>query len=707
MVGGAYEDQSLLRGGENAVLHPISGGGRVEPPIQILEEELVTGIEPAELEGFKAALAGLDISGNLDVAGGFASLAESYSITMKGYWRRYKKDGTSAAESIKHMTLNNCGIRPKGMLDDLRGQAGFDRLAFFVPREAESIIIMPKVGGDIPTFYMCLKYIEELYAALEKDNAAGSVVKRNPDNTVILFPPPFYPDDTQKDLIKRMAMKIYQLTQGAAAKFRNIFVMPQPTIRNKFVGCALSEGRNVNTPLLNMLEPTYVIYPYMRMIAEKPVLDTTGEPTPIRYGGILFSAAGEGEMDLPASNLPTRIAAVSDLTRELKSEDIRKGNIKSIAIVPNTAAEDAELHRLYRTLHVPLFGTKSELKGGYVRTYSLITQRASKEQQEKKDAIRTSNTFLPTDDEELDIVNIKYIRVPLGPNVFLFRLPTDENEVKNDWRELKFTKDEARFLNELKLRKDILGAVFPGETVKDMSGKETKKVWEDRLTDFLVQIVQSKCFSDERLLTRSECMGAREFVHAVFNWFVLHDERISKLVEDEEKDKKRDLEFRMKVARTEAEEEAERLKKEREGLQEELDRIKKTAELYGVNLSIDINDLKKNPFKDTVTGANDAPLKSKGVIASFRESKEGSAQQQGGAVTPLGKPIVEILNEADNAEKKPRKFGIEITVLKKKTGIYGVGELIFELKPGEDEVDAAKRAVEAIAKEYPGWEFMV
>lgn len=125
--------------------------------------------------------------------------------------------------------------------------------------------------------------------------------------------------------------------------------------------------------------------------------------------------------------------------------------------------------------------------------------------------------------------DILVFQVPLGADLYGVRIPSvllqgTGNSVMTDWQGGKYTQGEADFLHALNLRPSMMPEIFPDVT----------KPWEHRVAEFLKSISVSQCFKEETLLTSRECYSARQFVNAVYNYFMLNDDRIKSLYADED-----------------------------------------------------------------------------------------------------------------------------------------------------------------------------
>jgi hypothetical protein len=125
--------------------------------------------------------------------------------------------------------------------------------------------------------------------------------------------------------------------------------------------------------------------------------------------------------------------------------------------------------------------------------------------------------------------DILVFQVPLGAELYGIRIPSvllqdTGNSVIANWHEGKYTQGEADFLHALNLRPSMMPEIFPDVT----------KPWEHHVADFLKSVSVSQCFKEETLLTSRECQTARHFVNAVYNYFMLNDDRIRSLYAEED-----------------------------------------------------------------------------------------------------------------------------------------------------------------------------
>jgi hypothetical protein len=278
-----------------------------------------------------------------------------------------------------------------------------------------------------------------------------------------------------------------------------------------------------------------------------------------------------------------------------------------------------------------------------------------------------ADMFRGASEDELELDDVMYTRVPLDGRIYSFRIPGPSAPgVLEDWRALRFTGDEADFLNQLQLTPSLLEEIFKGDT----SGVGPTA----KLASFMQTMAHGRCFTDERLLTASECQEARDFVNRVYNYYLMHDERLEELREEEEAAKKRAARFRLQTAegRMRDAEAAER--EARFDAERALERVRQNAKLSGIDIERPTEDYSKNPIA---------------------EGKIRNHVARGDTVM-----------EPSESLRTKGEFSMQVIVFKRETGEYWIGTVDYRVAEGEDPADKAKQLLDALNKEYPGYYVM-
>lgn len=476
-----------------------------------------------------------------DLTPKLATMVEEYIGNILPLWKRYNTSTQKTDEASKIITGEKCILPTKGPYSDTRGQPGFDRLAVILNEIVSTIVVYPPVKGDPALFQAIL------------DNIYENKYQEKSD-VVILFAPPFYSTstlDTNKNILANYIHFI--MSKETVAK---VHILTQSTDANKMIGCQLySDKDKPNKPLVNMLEPSYVIYPFTRTIDDTMV------------GSILFSASSENEVNLPASNI-RQMSAVSSY--------FSAGQRGSLAYPPDITTEDHFINKMTPPFVYRFYGPKAETFNNNV----LIIKLKGKDQSNAigKYSIEY-NTFVGMDEDYLAIDGVAFESVSLLDMPYSIRKPTPE--VRNDWRKYKFTTDEANLLNKLQIRPGMLNEpVFGGDG-------------PGMLVGFLTNLINSKCYTDKELLTKEECSISEDFIDRVYSYLLENDIRIEEGIESR---KNKEISAEAEAKRAADAELRIKLSEEETAMYKEL--LKRLRERFGLDDSVTDESLLKDPYED-------------------------------------------------------------------------------------------------------------
>jgi hypothetical protein len=652
-----FENQSLLRGGETAAIHPVQGGGAgtaVTTPITIVKGEKALTIPTKEDPAFIAFNEVLEESMKQ-----LATYSGPYILTQRdSVWKRYSPNEPNAVERPRILTTDNCATPSSGRLDDEKGEAGFDRLAMVLPKATEEILLFPPVRSSRRAFYACLEYLKSIKMLDDAGNMEGPVAKGSVvggAKKVIVFAPPFFIFDSKGDISNYIMTnrKLMAHFMKLKAQYPHMYILTQSSHMNKMIGNCIASAAST-TPLLNMLEPTYLLYPYARVQEEfDPADPFTMLKTPV--GGVVLSAAGANEALVPASNLPSRLASPSAY--------IQKGQRGSLAYLPNPKQEDKEINPFYKSLKLRFYGQGAEtMLPTEIRRFIVQPSPAESAMDELAEQV---DIFKGADDTDLALDDMIYTRVPLDGRVYSFRVPGAPG-VMSDWRGGRFTTDEAEFLNQLQLRPKLLVEIFQEDGGLDVS---------ERLARFLQNMANGRCFTDERLLTASECQDSRDFVNRVYNYYLMHDTRLEELKEAEETARKRSTRLRIQAAEGRMQSAEEAARETIKELQDEKANILTKAKMVGVDVTKDTEAYNKDP------------------------SAVGGPVERLGVETLLVDPTGVVGGEPG----KPPEYIMQVIVFKRKTADYYLGRVKFTATDTEDKRQKAIDALKTLNKAYPGY----
>jgi hypothetical protein len=650
-----FENQSLLRGGETAAIHPVQGGGAgtaVTTPITIAKSDSALTIPTKEDHSF------IEFNKTLEESmKQLATYSGPYVLTQRDtLWKRYNPTEPNAVERPPILATDNCATPSSGRLDDEKGEGGFDRLAMVLPKATAEILLFPPVRSSRRAFYACLEYLKEIKMMDASGNMEGPVAKGSVvggAKKMIVFAPPFFLLDARNipgylESNKKLIAHFMKLK----AQYPHMYILTQSSHMNKMIGNCMASAAS-SAPLLNMLEPTYIVYPYAR-VQEELDPDDPLKVVNKAVGGIVFSAAGANEVILPASN---------NIGRASPSVYIQKGQQGGLAYPPNTKKEDKEINPFYNSLKLRFYGEGAEtMLSTEVRQFIVQPSPKDAADGEVDDKI---DIFKAADEANLALDDMIYTRVPLDGRIYSFRAPGAPGVV-NDWKAGRFTTDEAEFLNQLQLRPKLLVEIF-----QEDGGLEVFQ----RLARFLENMARGRCFTDERLLTASECQESRDFVNRVYNYYLMHDTRLKELKEEEEAARRRAARLRIQSAegRMRSAEQAER--ETIKQLQDEKTNILAKAKMVGIDVSKDESEYNKDP------------------------SAVGGPVERLGLETLLVDPTGVVGGEPG----KPPEYIMQVIVFKRKTADYYLGRVKFTATDTEDKRQKAIDALKALNKAYPGY----
>lgn len=416
-----------------------------------------------------------------------------YIKSQKNLWKYHSSSGADLAVAPVVISSDICSRLNYESIDGNKGLTGYDRLSIILPKETQNIIILPPCYGNLITYGKCAEYISN----------------NSDSNTVFIFSPPFYSrehsesDDNRTIFYNFIAMKKLLEENGLAS----VYILSEYTNVTVDMACVLTmETINKEVPLLPMLQPTYIIYPYTLKIDGDSV------------SGILFSAAAQDEVTLPESNITSKYGLIDTCENSVVGGHI---------FPPNTSKNDVRLtesripyrqYRFFSTGPEDILNTDEErvtmIKVGQTIVPEPIdTEQSGGNPDSNKKFVAGKNLFLN---------GVSYTSVPLGANQYSLRHPT--KDVITDWKKQRFTASEAQFLNDLNLRPYILEEIYK-------NNKDTN--WKNDLAENMSVIVRSKCFNDSRLVLHSDCQASQKFITDILDYFIKNEKRILSLEDDE------------------------------------------------------------------------------------------------------------------------------------------------------------------------------
>jgi hypothetical protein len=421
-------------------------------------------------------------------------------------WKRVPKEGI-VTSSPQIINLLKVGANRANIDKDTAylGQGGFDRLTYVVPENIGAIFLMPPVNGDLDIFMKCFNIITD--------------DKMNKKEHLILFSPPFYTyysteNDNTKSKNNNQLLHSFLKLKGMVQS--TLLILTEYT-RGSIHTDVNNTNANINNTFITKLEPTYVVLQRAVQVGEE------------KLQGIIFSAAAEDEPILPTSSSVSVLGAIAAA---------EAGNKGGLCFPPNLKAEDKLLKgKTYPYKFVRFFvNTRTILDKVDTSKGDTILYDIGKKEVALFEANKASKTF-SSSPAAYSSSDVTLVSIPLGTQTYLLRHPRTRLVV-DDWNNLIFTEDEADFLNDMKLRPDMLAEIH---------GEDT---WANTLSTHMGTIVRSKCFSDNRLVLHSDCQQTQRFIAGVMEYYMKNDMRLKAIDDRELAAGDRDIEIRLDRERT-------------------------------------------------------------------------------------------------------------------------------------------------------------
>lgn len=433
-----------------------------------------------------------------------ASIGKQFEINMKAKMLRYEERQRKLWYSEKN---TNAPIIPqtKGINSLNPGEVitAYSRLTYVLPVTTSDLIIVPPINGSIQSFMNILETLGEL-GVFKTD-------LKIKENVVIVCTVPFYSSKSAAESIRNnsillsFALNIMEKNPG------QFNVLADNSTDGFFVGSNFIKYSQ-SGPLINLMEPSYVVYPYKRSVLP----------------GIVVSSSSSGLILPGPSN-----SKMHKLQSVYTSKDF--GNPKYLIYKPNLKTESAPGYFVVRGSLNPMNVPKEKIGVCGLANYSLAemiqTLHPTREIHLSGLIIgfrlRVEGQYEPlcTSDKIIEIGGQKFVGaldIFVGPvgffeiagNLYKIR-KTDKNDaVYKDWLKGSYSSDEADLLNVLNLSPGIMDKIFP--IVFDENGTPVGMPWKSWVAEFLAVItVQNKS-----LKTHRETMIVRNFLEQVRAYFL-------------------------------------------------------------------------------------------------------------------------------------------------------------------------------------------
>jgi hypothetical protein len=443
---------------------------------------------------------------------------------LKQWNRTNQKERMSSPNIPSFRQNNNIGADDKFI--------EFSKYIHCLPLTTESIVIVPAINGREQILSNTLYNLKEINA-ITYNKIVGKDNYKVKKGVVIIFMAPFFKEgiDTTNNLLlfsifidlnKRNPDQVFLMSENSVNYYK----------AGALINQKLKPADLYKETILTMIGPSYIVYPY-----DRPNLD----------GGIIITGARRDDNNnLPSSNA---MYSISDLKK-----DSTYGT--QVGFTYKVQSPNTELNEYRNIFTIRSDTTKKHDRNINIQPEnnkpngnscsSLLSSDELKKIKTGKiylDSVRVSNEPTPfvlvidlnpsgkqinicketikiqpfeAKDKFYENVNaykqVEKIHITLNENIYSIRVPNiegdgTENKVSENWKNLIFTDEEAKFLNSVRFTPGILEAIF-------------KDTWKTELSNFLNNLVLRNCVSDVNLLTKADCHSSRIFLNKVNEYFI-------------------------------------------------------------------------------------------------------------------------------------------------------------------------------------------
>ena len=401
-----------------------------------------------------------------------------------------------------------------------------------LPQTQKNLIIVPAINGDVSIFQQHLMSMENL--TLFK-RSLGNVMTLQPDTTLV-FMPPFYKSYIGQQVESTRANNMRLLAAFLTLESNNqgnVIVLAEHTNDNVIGGIYLNPPINLTTfpkpPIPNLLESSYVLYPYSRkekkgiLLSAKSSLaessfpayeynnklrvnDLFNRPNSEAFSGVITPLTDPNEIQ--KITIGPQGFDLDSLIRYQSSIESTRKVMPAVNPICKSLVETKEIESVTtEDLSRWITGTSDEIIPYFILIQLMNDKPYCTKQRDEPN--RTGNIFTVDDESEIhkdsaDFVNVD-LEFPDKVRNYQLRNPSDY-KTEQHWRNLQFTKDEAAFLNDLNFSPNILNGAFGGGWIKE-------------LVDWMKLFAEHRCFGPENLLLDSDCRNMNEFMKTMYNFF--------------------------------------------------------------------------------------------------------------------------------------------------------------------------------------------
>lgn len=475
-------NESLLQGGNSVPIVKVMGGGGSDTAQIEIYEPVVPEEEKNAIQSFL-----IQLSKNIYSSKWKEEFIRNYNVFKNFHKEKFVVGQGSNARRARVPKLQN--IEPGQVSVSKNIYQNAERYIQTIPSDKTIIIIIPFVDGDCE-YLMRIFDVLILNELMIQQGQGGPLLIR--DDVALVFMTNFFKSTSSDEHIQTNVSAFYLYLKTWVHNKNSMYILQQYSNKQLKAGAdfykVLPKG-TADDFFPNFLNPYFVVVPKKLGI----------------YTHVLLSAQVDGENSIVPENINSAVSSVVPFDNTIHPYFIiRSGG--GVTELPSSQAG----FPICKTL-VSLFSNKTLEKQIYFPTHTenIHVFRFGEE---------SVNPLICNDSEGLtsSLVGFSGTDEAKGDTTTIFldglewRLRIPIQNVEKEWEKGIFTNDEAKFLNYLKLSPYILEKVFP--PVSDSNE------WKIRLSRFLANLVDSKCFDDVTYKIDSKCQESRNFLNKIMQY---------------------------------------------------------------------------------------------------------------------------------------------------------------------------------------------
>ena len=413
------------------------------------------------------------------------------------------------------------------------------RLLYILPIETADIIVVNPIRGSSSALMNALHTLETLGVI-----SPNSLNVR--EDAVVIFTTPFYVFTKDPKQINENVILLSFFLELKLANPSRVFVLSESNSEQYLIGMMFHGIRGIQTPqpLINMLEPTYIMYPYERNglggIIISGASDKEGVHLPSDKSGNFVLKTIHANRDFGA---PRYISYKPGLEKDVAPEYLLVRGIQGAMEIPHERTGKCGLANYSLLQMMPEYHRRlkiglgeSERGEGVILAFRLqpdnSTPLCTSDHIYKKEV---GNMFKSSVNATILPSQVQTSPVEVGGNIFNIRKSNLNDVVYNEWTAGTYSEGEAELLNTLNLSPAIMDKIFP--YVFNEEGDAIGRPWKIWVANFLGNITINKS-----LMTHREMMISRNFLERVYMYFADRDFKRDAEMSDSDSDSYSDTE---------------------------------------------------------------------------------------------------------------------------------------------------------------------